>query len=249
MLQRVLVATLSLFAFSAAAVHADPKDDIQAAVQKLADSANYSWTRTVEGGFARGPENGKTQKDGLTWLSGQMRDSNYELITQGDKAAVKTDDGWKSKADLTAAAANDDGGGGGGFSPERMLLFRMQNVRTPADAAKDLVEKLDNIQKIDDGFTADLTADAAKDQLMFRRRRATTTPDANAPTVEVTNAKASIKLTIKDGNITKVELHVTGTRSFNGNDNDVDQTTTTEIKDVGTTTIDVPAEAKAKLGA
>ncbi len=248
MLQRVLITTLSLLAFSAAAVHADPKDDIQSAIQKLADSPNYSWTRTVEGGFGRGPQNGKTQKDGLTWLSVQMRDNSYELITQGDKAAVKTDDGWKSKADLTAAASNDDGGGGPP-SPERMLLFMVQNIKTPAETGTDLVGKLDNIKKTDDGYTADLTPDAAKDQLMFRRRRATTQPDANAPQVEVTNAKATITLTIKDGNLTKVEMHVTGTRSFNGNDNDVDQTITTEIKDIGTTTIDVPADAKAKLGA
>jgi hypothetical protein len=248
MLQRVLITTLSLLAFSAAAVQADPKDDIQSAIQKLADSPNYSWTRTVEGGFGRGPQNGKTQKDGLTWLSVQMRDNSYELITQGDKVAVKTDDGWKSKADLTAAAANDDGGGGPP-SPERMLLFMVQNIKTPAETGKDLVNKLDNIKKTDDGYMADLTPDAAKDQLMFRRRRATTQPDANAPQVEVTNAKATITLTIKDGNLTKVEMHVTGTRSFNGNDNDVDQTITTEIKDIGTTTIDVPADAKAKLGA
>jgi hypothetical protein len=242
-----LITTLSLLAFSAAVVHADPKDDIQAAIQKLSDSGNYSWTRTVEGGFGRGPQNGKIQKDGTTWLSVQMRDNTYELLTQGDKAAVKTDDGWKSKAELTTAAASDDGGGPP--SPERMLLFMVQNIKAPADLAKDLVSKLDNIQKTDDGYSADLTPDAAKEQLMFRRRRATTTPDANAPAVEVKDAKASIKFTIKDGNLTKFEMHVTGTRSFNGNDNDVDQTTTTEIKDVGTTTIDVPADAKAKLGA
>jgi hypothetical protein len=248
MLHRVFIATLSLLAFSVAAAHADPKDDIQAAIQKLVDGGNYSWTRTVEGGFGRGPQNGKTQKDGLTWLSIQMRDNSYEVLTNGEKAAVKTEDGWKSKADLTAAASNDDGGGGPP-SPERMLLFLVQNIRTPADMSKDLVSKLENIQKTDDGFTADLTPDAAKEQLMFRRRRATTQPDANAPQMEVSNAKATIKLTIKDGNLTKVEMHVTGTRTFNGNDNDVDQTTTTEIKDVGTTKIDVPDDAKAKLGA
>jgi hypothetical protein len=247
MLQRALITTLSLLAFSAAVVHADPKDDIQAAIQKLVDGGNYSWTRTVEGGFGRGPQDGKTE-DGMTWLSIQMRDNTYEVLTKGDKAAVKTDDGWKSKAEITAAAANDDGGGGPP-SPERMLMFMMQNIRTPAEMGKDLVTKLDNIQKTDDGFTADLTPDAAKEQLMFRRRRATTQPDANAPQVEVTNAKASVKLTIKDGNLTKMEMHVTGTRSFNGNDNDVDQTITTEFKDVGTTKIDVPADAKAKLGA
>jgi hypothetical protein len=246
MLQRVLISTLSLLAFSAAAVHADPKDDIQAAIQKLADGGNYSWTRTVEGGFGRGPQDGKT-KDGLTWLSIQMRDNSYEVITKGDKAAVKTDDGWKSKEELTAAASSDDAGGPP--SPERMLLFIVQGLKTPAEMGKDLAGKLDNIQKTDDGFSADLTPDAAKEQLMFRPRRPTTTPDANAPVVEVSNAKASIKISIKDGDVTKFEMHVTGTRSFNGNDRDVDQTITTEIKDVGTTTIDVPADAKAKLGA
>jgi len=247
MLQRVLISTLSILAFSAAALHADPKDDIQAAIQKLADGGNYSWTRTIEGGFGRGPQDGKTQKDGLTWLSIQMRDNSFEVITKGDKAAVKTDDGWKSKEELTAAAAGDDGGGPP--SPERMLLFVVQGLKTPAEMGKDLAGKLDNVQKTDDGYSADLTPDAAKEQLMFRPRRPTTTPDANAPVVEVSNAKASIKISIKDGDVTKFELHVTGTRSFNGNDRDVDQTITTEIKDVGTTKIDVPADAKAKLGA
>ena len=247
MLQRVLISTLSILAFSAAALHADPKDDIQAAIQKLADGGNYSWTRTIQGGFGRGPQDGKTQKDGLTWLSIQMRDNSFEVITKGDKAAVKTDDGWKSKEELTAAAAGDDGGGPP--SPERMLLFVVQGLKTPAEMGKDLAGKLDNVQKTDDGYSADLTPDAAKEQLMFRPRRPTTTPDANAPVVEVSNAKASIKISIKDGDVTKFELHVTGTRSFNGNDRDVDQTITTEIKDVGTTKIDVPADAKAKLGA
>ena len=41
---------------------------------------------------------------------------------------------------------------------------------------------------------------------MFRPRRPTTSPDANAPTVEVKDAKASIKLSIKDGDLTKFEL-------------------------------------------
>jgi hypothetical protein len=35
--------------------------------------------------------------------------------------------------------------------------------------------------------------------------------------------------------------------SFNGNDMDVDRTTTVEIKDVGTTKITVPEEASKKL--
>jgi hypothetical protein len=35
--------------------------------------------------------------------------------------------------------------------------------------------------------------------------------------------------------------------TFNGEDRDVNRTTTTEIKDVGTTKVEVPADAKPKL--
>jgi hypothetical protein len=40
---------------------------------------------------------------------------------------------------------------------------------------------------------------------------------------------------------------VQGTVSFNGNDRDVDRTTTVEIKDVDTTKIQVSDDAKKKL--
>ena len=48
--------------------------------------------------------------------------------------------------------------------------------------------------------------------------------------------------------MTKYEVHLTGTMSFGGNDNPVDRTTDTDITAVGTTTVDVPDDAKAKLG-
>jgi hypothetical protein len=35
--------------------------------------------------------------------------------------------------------------------------------------------------------------------------------------------------------------------TVNGEDRDVDRTTTIEIKDIGTTKVEVPAEAKSKL--
>jgi molybdopterin/thiamine biosynthesis adenylyltransferase len=40
---------------------------------------------------------------------------------------------------------------------------------------------------------------------------------------------------------------VTAKVNFNGNDRDVDRTTTVEIKDVGTTKVEVPADALKKL--
>ena len=53
-------------------------------------------------------------------------------------------------------------------------------------------------------------------------------------------ARAAKKLAIR-------VAHVEGSVSFNGQDRDVNRTTTVEIKDVGATKIEVPAEAKAKM--
>jgi hypothetical protein len=70
--------------------------------------------------------------------------------------------------------------------------------------------------------------------------------NANAP--EISNAKGSAKFWIKDGLLSKYEFKVSGKISFDGNDREVDRATTVEIKDVGTTKVEIPEEAKKKLG-
>ena len=52
---------------------------------------------------------------------------------------------------------------------------------------------------------------------------------------------------MKDGQLSKMETHVEGSVNFNGQDRDINRTTTFEIKDVGATKIEVPAEAKTKM--
>ena len=56
-----------------------------------------------------------------------------------------------------------------------------------------------------------------------------------------------MKFWVKDGVLSKYEVKVQGKVSFNGNDRDVDRTTTVQIKDVGTTKIQVSDAAKKKL--
>ena len=65
------------------------------------------------------------------------------------------------------------------------------------------------------------------------------------PTIK--DGKGSAKFWVKDGVLSKYEYKVTGSMNFNGNDIDVDRTTTVEIKEVGTTKIEVPEGAKKKL--
>jgi hypothetical protein len=63
----------------------------------------------------------------------------------------------------------------------------------------------------------------------------------------VSNAKGSAKFWLTDGILAKFQFHLQGTVSFNGNDRDIDRTTTVEIKDVNTTKIVVADDVKKKL--
>ncbi len=68
---------------------------------------------------------------------------------------------------------------------------------------------------------------------------------ANAP--EISGARGSVKFWVKDGLLSKYEIKVQVEVCFNGNDRDVDRTTTVEIKDIGSTKVQVPADAKKRL--
>jgi len=225
-----------LTAGSLLAADASPKDDVAGAATALGNQANYSWHTTVEagnGGFRRGPTDGKTEKGGFTTVSMTANDNTTELVIQGTNAAIKTaDNGWQSAAE----AAQDNGGGGFNFTA---FIARMaQNYKTPAAEAATLAGQTQGLTAGTNGISGDLTEDGAKGLLTFRRGN-------GGPTVS--NAKGSVTFWVNDGMLVKYQTHVTGTVSFNGTDRDVDRTTTTEIKDVGTTKIEVPDDAKKKL--
>jgi hypothetical protein len=67
----------------------------------------------------------------------------------------------------------------------------------------------------------------------------------NAP--EIAGAKGSVKFWIKDGLISKYEFNVQGKVTFGDQKREINRTTTVEIKDVGTTKVELPDEAKAIL--
>jgi hypothetical protein len=240
MKRNIMLGTVLLLAGSLFAADSTPKDDVIAAAKALGDQANYSWKSTVAnaggGGRGAGPSEGKTEKDGYTWISMTRGGNTTVAVLKGTNGAANTpDNGWQSLADLAK------GDGSGGFNPGMFLAMTLQNYKTPAMQAADLADKAKEITKGDDAYSGDLTDDGAKTLLTLGRP---TTGD-NAPTV--TNPKGSVKFWIKDGQLAKYEIHVSGTVSFNGNDRDVDRTTTVEITDVGATKVEVPDEAKSKL--
>jgi hypothetical protein len=238
---KTLICLALASSIGAAVCTAEPKDEVLAAAKALGQKANYSWTSTMEmanSNFNMPPTQGKTEKDGFTVLTRESDQASTTVVLKGEKGAMKTDDGWKT-ADELAQAAQGGGGGGrrGGFGA--MLL----RSRTPVAEVENLLGKVKEVKAGAEGvYTAELTEAGAKERLTFGGRGR---GGANPP--ETKNAKATVKFVIKDGLLTQYTLNVQGTRTFNGEDRDMDITTKVEIKDVGTTKVAAPDEAKKKL--
>lgn len=221
------------------AADATSKDDIKAAAKKLAEKGNYSWKTTTEnagggGGGGRGfggPTEGKTDKEAGTVLSMARRDTTTQAVIKGSKGAIKTDDGWKTASELAE---------GDGQNPLRFAAMRVQNFKAPAVEAEELVGRVKELKKDGEVYSGDLTEDGSKALLSFGGR-------GGGGAANVSNAKGSAKFWIKDGVLSKYQYNVKGTISFDGNDREQDRTTTTEIKDVGSTKVEVPEDAKKKL--
>lgn len=233
MKKSMLFSAVALVACSLIAAESTPKDEVAGAAKKLANQSNYSWKTTTEFGNFESTTDGKAEKGGATMLTMSFGDNDTEAVLQGDKGAIKQPDaGWQSLAELEADTEP---------GPGRFLAGFLRNFKAPAAQAEDLVSKTKELKKDGDAYSSDLTEDGAKSLLTFRGRRGGQAPPPPQ------NAKGSVKFWLKDGALTKYELHLSGTVNFGGEDRDVDRTMTVEIKDVGTTKVNVPAEAKKKL--
>lgn len=231
--KNILICATVLLASSLLAADSSPQSDITNAAKKLAEKGNYSWKTTVvvpEGSqFRPGPTEGKTEKDGFTHITMSFGDNTTQAVIKGEKAAVTNQDGgWQSLSELDNAEG-----------AARFLPMMVRNVKTPAVQTTELASSAKNLKKEGDAYSGDLSEEGAKTLLTFRR------PGGDGPTIS--NAKGSVKFWLKDGALSKYEFKVKGTVNFNGTDREVDRATTVEIKEVGTTKVTVPEEAKKKL--
>ena len=230
--QILCFATMTL---ATALVAADAKEEVTAAAKKLGEKANYSWRTTVvvpeSAQFKPGPTDGKTEKDGFTHIKMTFGDNTTEIARKGDKAAFTNRDGeWQSLAE----AEGQEGRG-------RFMVGMVRGLRTPAEQAVEIATGAKELKKDGDAITSDLTEEAAKTLMRFRRG------GGGGEGPAISGAKGSAKFWVKDGALTKYEFKVSGKMDFNGNEIDLDRTTTVEIKEVGTTKVEVPEGAKKKL--
>jgi hypothetical protein len=226
MKKNLLFVALMLLAGSLTAADSTPKDDVVAAAKKLGAQANYSWKQTVvvpeDAPFKPGPSDGKTEKDGVTYFTFSFGDDSTKIYLKGTNEAISNPDGgWQSAKEMES----DEG-------PGRFISFLVRAFKTPAAQAGELAGTAKELKVDGDVISGDMTDDGAKSQFRFGN---------------VTGPKGSVKFWIKDGQISKYEFKIAGKADFNGNDIDVDRDTTIEITDVGTTKVEVPADAQKKL--
>jgi hypothetical protein len=151
-----------------------------------------------------------------------------ESAKKGEKAAFKGEDGWEM--------VDEQSEGPGQFVARRMKAFK-----APGAEVGELADKASSLKVADGVISGDLTEDGAKDLLTVFRRAGGDRPNPK-------NAKGSVKIWIKDGVLTKYEYNVQGRiPGRDGDEVDVNRTTTVEIKDVGSTKLGLSDDVKKKL--
>lgn len=215
-----------------------PTNQVADAIAKLKAASNYSWTVTTaipDSPWTPTPAKGQADKDGFATVSQVFNDNTIQVALKGDKVAVKGEDGWQLV-------------GGEGAGPETFFAASLARNGAAAEEAAIILKALKDLKAVEgNALGGDLTSDGATDLMAFGPRRAGTNNANGFPPPK--NVKGSAKFWLKDGALTKFELHLHGTMSFGDNENEMDITRTVEIQNVGTTKMDIPAEAKKKLEA
>jgi hypothetical protein len=210
---------------------ADDKKDVLNAAKRLAEKPNYSWRATtkIEDGASNwrpGPVEGKAEKGGFIHFVSSFGDNNYEVAIKGDRQALKRDGQWQSSEELP--------------SDQEWIARRLKAFKAPPAEAEDLAAKTRELKKGDGGvYSGDLT-DAGIKEIFARGRRTASDPR---------NTKGWAKFWIKDGALIKYEYNLQGTITVgdDGREIEVNRTTTVEVKDLGSTKLTLPEEAKKKL--
>ncbi len=193
------------------------------------------------------PIDGKVSKDGIAYVVRITGDTTNEMVAKGAKRAMKTDQGWQTTDEMmNAGGGGGFGGGGPGMGGGMMGMFSMMGLVVPATQAEELLGGVKELKLADGVYSSDLTEAAVKPLASpFPGGFGGRGGGEGGP--EVSGAKGTVKFWVKDGVLSKYELHVQGTMDMMGNEMPIDRTTTVEIKDAGKTEVNIPDDAKKKV--
>jgi len=231
----LIIGLIGLLAHTLSAAEASPQDKLKSATKQLGDKPNYSWTTTIKEGDGSpgrlGPIDGKADKSGLTYLSFEIGGVPVEVYMNGQKGTAKALEGWQTFDEIAQTS---------GVAAAVVRFLR--SYKAPGVESAALSGKVKDVKEAEGVLSGDLREDAAKELLQFGARRR---EGQEPPKIE--NPKGSVKFWIQNGGLTKYEINLQGKVTAGERENDVNRTTTIEIKDVGATKVELPAEAKERM--
>jgi hypothetical protein len=235
MKKALLTGLLGLLAHTLSAAESSPQDKITSAVKRLGDAPNCSWTTTIKEGHSNSapfpPIVGKADKGGLMYLSFMIGVTPSEAYVEGQKGILKTREGWKTFDEVAQP---------GGFAAAIVRILR--GFKTPSAETAALSGKLKDVKEDGEVLSGDLKEEAVKELLEF-----VTPGQEGQPPPKITDIKGSMKCWVQQGVLTKYEINIAGKVARGLQKSAVDRTTTVEIRDLGTTKLEVPPEAKPKM--
>jgi hypothetical protein len=235
MQKTLIIGLIGTIASWLSAADSSPKDKLTNAAKQLGNKPNYSWTMTTkeaDGSPGRlGPIDGKTEKDNVTFLSLTPGGIPVEVYMKGDKGAARALEGWQTFDEIAQTSGT-----------AAAIVRFLRSYKAPAAQSADLAGNLKELKEADGAISGELKDDAIKELLLLAARRR---EGQEPPKVE--DPKGSVKFWIKDGALTKYEINVQGKVSSGDRTSDINRTMTVEIKDVGSTKLEMPAEARQKL--
>ncbi len=207
-----------------AADQVGPGEELRGAIKQLVAKDNYRWSRTSK---PPGQTEGSISNDGrmyvVTSLPGAA--TTRESAMSGGKLARKLRNEWRP----TPALGGREIGG------------VLRNREDPAVEADDLASKTRELKRRDQGvYFGDLTEEGAKSLVAFGA------PDGERA-LRLAGAKGTATFWVKEGTLVKFEYHVEGRVAFTAGEREVNVTTTTVVKDIGTTKVEIPKEAEKIL--
>lgn len=221
---------------------AEKTADVEKAAKALGDKPNYSWTAKTESSQQNrqggGDREGKIEKNGFAAVSMTVRDDQVQaVINNKGKAVIKSGESWQTADSL---AENED------QENRRMrgLARQLQTFKAPHAEAADLAKTVKELKKGDDNvYSGEITPAGLKELVGrgFGRR------GGGGEGPDLSNIKGTAKFWVKDGVLSKYSTRVEGQMKFGERDVEIDRTTTVEIKEVGSTKVSVPEDAKSKL--
>ena len=269
---RTAAATVLAFLALTAAATPAPDDVAIVAAARLAEKSNYSWSSTISndasGGLSR--LEGETVRGGYTLIAlhnaadvlrtrGVVRDADgaTQIFFRGSTRCVilTEQDGWLAPDELPAPQPSTDrsparnpgrgaGGRGGGRAAPSSIPTKIEDytfeIRHPHEDLDLIIGSYTTLRAAGDSFTGELTnAGAALFLSAFAQ-----------PKVEVRRASGSFHCWIENGVVVRYEVLINGTVNLPGDKAvlPVNWTIRTEIHDIGTTRLNVPAAVRAKLG-